>query len=397
MAETELTNRLLKLAKLNGGELGRLANQLAEDLQDINARKRWSLLDVRREFEAAARLTTSSRWSTSRLGNRVPAIMKRVIDRTVSLLSTITPILYLVPVGLTWYHLRSALNGFSSLDLPDGESLDFLTFWSGAEGEYSGMLLPDVAIVIVAVLGLIASLHLLVGDVKESVIGSHLNEIIRDVQLELARSRAVTPEEMSDALTTAAQFMEQSLSRASVTLESLSTLSTGLSGVTNSLLEVSNSLIDSASRIESVVAPLKEVPSAMERALVGIESLPDRLTNLQREIDKSSANLLVASEIIRESSIAGNNLLSNSKSAAESISMLSSNAAQTVKTIEQAGEMISRWHQIVSSQTPHTVVMREFSEQMKEILTRIEQIADEFRFSANEYRRVNDEFRGKKG
>lgn len=119
------------------GERSELVAQLASALDDPERKSRWSLIDIRREIEVRPDSQTERN------------------DLILNIVSVFHTASYLLPVGFTWFHLSSAMRKFREAAdaLGPGESLNFLSFWTGADAsQYLGMKLQTVGIYIVFLL-----------------------------------------------------------------------------------------------------------------------------------------------------------------------------------------------------------------------------------------------------
>ena len=106
-----LKSKLEEWAKENPGAQAELALRIAAQLSSKETRTRWSLVDIRSEFQARAQQPNITFWK---------------------ILNSVLVAAYLFPVGFAWYHLWRAFKEFRevSLALPEGVSVDFLTFWN---------------------------------------------------------------------------------------------------------------------------------------------------------------------------------------------------------------------------------------------------------------------------
>jgi ABC-type transporter Mla subunit MlaD len=315
----------------------------------------------------------------------------------INLIDKILPLAYLVPIGITWFHLQGVLSAYklSGSQLAPGESIDFLSLWSGARPDlFDGTQMATVAVQVFWSIVVIAILHALSSTQNENdKIDQELDALILDIQLELSKSRAVTPQELSDSLTEAASKLEAALQQTSSTLSSLNDVSSKMQHAADTLNDVSSSMSASAASVEAAVQPLIELPTSIDRALAGISGLPERLIQVQQKIDASTSNLSLVAEMTR--SIVNNNedVAAQSRQLLEAIRQINATTSESVSVLRDSARVVTELSEIVDGHRPHSVVMRETAELMKEVRDSMNRVADEFRYSAEQYKRVNDEHR----
>jgi uncharacterized phage infection (PIP) family protein YhgE len=164
-------------------------------------------------------------------------------------------------------------------------------------------------------------------------------------------------------------------------------------GAANTLGSVSDSLASSAFRIENAVQPLVSLPTSIDHALLGISGLPEKLMQVQQKIDASTSNLSLVAEMMR--SIAGGNeeVMSQSQTLLNGIKQINATVSESVGILRDSAKVVLELSAVVEGHRPHSVVMRETAEIMKEVRNSMDQIANEFKYSAIEYQKVNDEHR----
>ena len=373
MTSTALSQRLNTWAEQHSGTRSELARKLSSDLGEKDAGTLWSLVNIRAEFESR----TSNEYNTL-----LPSAHVRWS---------------LVPIGITWFHLQGVLSAYklSGSQLAPGESIDFLSLWSGARPDlFDGTQMATVAVQVFWSIVVIAILHALSSTQNENdKIDQELDALILDIQLELSKSRAVTPQELSDSLTEAASKLEAALQQTSSTLSSLNDVSSKMQHAADTLNDVSSSMSASAASVEAAVQPLIELPTSIDRALAGISGLPERLVQVQQKIDASTSNLSLVAEMTR--SIVNNNedVAAQSRQLLEAIRQINATTSESVSVLRDSARVVTELSEIVDGHRPHSVVMRETAELMKEVRDSMNRVADEFRYSAEQYKRVNDEHR----
>ena len=398
MTSTALSQRLNTWAEQHSGTRSELARKLSSDLGEKGAGTLWSLVNIRAEFESRTSNDYNTTWiDRGPFARLLPSRAKYILQFVINLIDKILPLAYLVPIGITWFHLQGVLSAYklSGSQLAPGESIDFLSLWSGARPDlFDGTQMATVAVQVFWSIVVIAILHALSSTQNENdKIDQELDALILDIQLELSKSRAVTPQELSDSLTEAASKLEAALQQTSSTLSSLNDVSSKMQHAADTLNDVSSSMSASAASVEAAVQPLIELPTSIDRALAGISGLPERLVQVQQKIDASTSNLSLVAEMTR--SIVNNNedVAAQSRQLLEAIRQINATTSESVSVLRDSARVVTELSEIVDGHRPHSVVMRETAELMKEVRDSMNRVADEFRYSAEQYKRVNDEHR----
>jgi ABC-type transporter Mla subunit MlaD len=398
MTSTDLSQRLDAWASQHSGTRSELARKLSKDLADNDAGTLWSLVDIRAEFASRKSNDYTATWlNTGLVARLLPISAKNRLQLVVGLVEQLLPLAYLVPIGITWFHLQGVLSAYrsSGARLKPGETIDFLSLWSGSRPDlFSGTQMATVAVQVFWSIVLIAVLHALASTQRESdQIDHELDELILEIQLVLSKSRAVTPQELSDSLTQAANKLESVLKQTSESLMSLNDTSFKMEHAADTLNSVSNSMSASAASVEVAVQPLISLPASIENALKGIGGLPDRLMQVQQKIDASTSNLALVAEMTRSIVTNNEDVASQSRQLLDSIRQVNAMTSESASVLKDTARIVTELSEIVDGHRPHSVVMRETAEIMKGVRNSMDQIADQFKYSADQYRQVNDEHR----
>jgi len=120
----ETAGQLREWASKENNPRGEFAKLLANAMDDPKQAGPWSLLDIRREFETRSGLSTIGRAGWPRY---VLALLRSALLAG-----------YLIPVLVTWLHLRSVVREFAVFEAANadqgGPSVNLLTFWAGGYG-----------------------------------------------------------------------------------------------------------------------------------------------------------------------------------------------------------------------------------------------------------------------
>ncbi len=402
---TELSQNLEMWSADNPGEQGEFAKQLAAGLRNPSKASLWSLIDIPAEFERRA----SSQSTYLLISNlqRIPFVRSnQAIAKVTNVLNTILgwfdkvlPLFYLLPIAITWFSLSDVVKNYRNLgpNISEEERVDFLTYWSGAENsavQYLGTPLSEVASNVFAFLAIMIFLHLLTIPGKaESPNSKVLRALSLEAQLTFAKSRAVTPDELTDTLSIASNQLKTALEQSTTSMQSMAGMNEKLLSVVNTLGNVSNSLSASAQKIEYSVQPLALLPTQLSEIFSSVGALPANLANVQQEIQRSAENLAAVSQTIQK--MAQLNSAANGETATflENLTKAQLVASDFVARMDNANRTIEDLAGQLQDREPHLVQLRTITEQFNNSVRSLHNIAEEFRYSADQYRAVNDAHR----
>ena len=402
---TELSQNLETWSANNPGEQGEFAKQLAVGLTDPSKASLWSLIDIPGEFER--RSSDDSTYLVVANLKRFPffrnskAALKvtKTLNSILGVIDRVLPLFYLLPIAITWFSLSNVVRNYRELGTKLGEleKVDFLTYWSGAGklgSQYPGTPLSEVASLVFAFLAIMILFHLLTfSSQSESSNSKVLRALSLEAQLTFAKSRAVTPDELTDTLSIASNQLKTALEQSTSSMQSMAGMNEKLVSVVNTLGNVSNSLSASAQKIEYSVQPLALLPTQLSEIFSSIGALPASLATVQHEIQRSAENLADVSQTIQK--MAQLNSASNDQTAAflENLTKAQLVASDFVSKMDNANRTIEDLAGQLQDREPHLVQIRTITEQFNNSVRSLHDIAEEFRYSADQYRAVNDAHR----
>jgi methyl-accepting chemotaxis protein len=382
--EQLLISKLSKWADENPGDQAEFLREAAAALGDSSQRAAWSFVDIPSEIEqrAATRSGVAS-WV-----------------RALSLVS------FLVPIFLTWFHLRSAASSFREVAerLEPGQSLDFLAFWSGASSEvgsselvkYSGTTLPATAAQVLYALVLIIGLQLWVS-IREPREKPAVSPVLRDLalqaQLAFFQSRSITPREVVDAMGEAANQLSETLSSTRESLGSIEEVAAAVVGSATTLNQVSESLRTSADSIANGVAPLVNLPQQLNEIVRAMENAADSLTETQGAL-ASTTNSVVA--VMGASKSAADDAARMSEATRDVLAVVTKAqtlVAEVAASIKEAAVASQKLGVVVTEHEPHVAILDRGVKAFLGAVEKLESIANEFKYSADRYAEVNESHR----
>jgi ABC-type transporter Mla subunit MlaD len=323
-----LKSKLEVWAKENPGAQAELALLISRQLGDKDAKTRWSLVDIRSEFQARAQQTNITFWK---------------------ILSSGLVAAYLFPVVLAWYHLWRAFKEFRevSLALPEGVSVDFLTFWNKGYADelrqLDGMPISQVAfwIALFVLLLLLAAAVIHYFEPDESVMTPELNNLILEVSLELGSSRAVRPEEIAEVLKSSGQKLKEGIDGLQTALTGTELIVAQVTHVSKSLSE-SSQMIDTASRgLRDSLEPLVGFAEVARSAESGFRSAGDYIKDAASTLSQGvTDNVRGFSQIVTDAASLSRTL-EDSRSSLERV--MQSNST----VVDRANQLGDKFSQII--------------------------------------------------
>jgi len=329
-----LEERLNEWAQNNPGRQADLAVKIANAIKSPAEMALWSLVDIRAEFEARAPEQAESRWW---------------IDPLIGAF-------FLVPVGFAWFHLFDVFSKFreASLRLPEGVSMDFLTFWNrgypDAARQTQSMPISQVALWVVVIIALIAFFNFALSkwDRASGVDTSELDSLILDTSLALGNSRAIRPEEIADVLKESGQYLILGLDNLRDALSGTEKIVAQVASVAVSLNESAQRIDDATRGLQSSMAPLADFSVTAKSAEQGLRGAGDTIRSAADSLASSVVSNVsglnqIKDELVRVAdSVAGSrsgldNVVSSASEVSVQVRKLSDRFAQIVDLTNQSG------------------------------------------------------------
>ena len=374
MSDQSLSNRLSKWAGDKSDGQSELARKLSKALTDKFETTLWSSLDLRAEFENRA--ADDSKW----------------VKRFAQLL----PISYLIPIFLTWVHLRSTLTSFQTASsMKQFANTNFISYWTGSVDSFQpGTKLQDVALQIVFALVAISLIHVVTRKMDSGLlISSELEELLLESQLQIAQRKAVTPQDIADSLTVASQKLEEALDKTSNAMQSMSNFSTTISNVVTGLQGVTNSLDTSANRVQSAVAPLINLPSSLNDVISGLAQIGTQIANTQTQMDTTAEHAFETATTMKAFLELSKSVSSDAERLMQKIQDAGNVSIGFVNTISKASGQASELANLVDNYSPNIIALREIAQIFSDTTDSLKKVASEFKVAADEYATVNNSYR----
>lgn len=385
--------------------------QLADAIDDPRQAGTWSLIDIRSEFAARNGSVASPVW----LGAARSALMP----------------FYVVPILITWWHLRNAVSEFSrfSASLPGESEVSFLTFWSGGYANAPDITTLQATAGWVAVVVLVIFLLQFAVTLLEEFMSSPVeppHDLLLAAQLQLASTRAMTPQEVTEVVSAAAMQLETALQSVQGAVESATNLVTIVGEASNALHKTSSAVEQTALRLEGALEPIGELRNSLadtstsivesSRALDAARSQMVEVSRAFAVIADATQNFRDSVGVVRAETERMASAVRNSGDALESVgsrlpqlvstaeriaSAAIDSAGETMKdslvaaaqnmreSVAGAGEVARHLANLTSGVSQHGPIMKD----MREITDRIEMSVNGIRNAVDEVKEAVEAFR----
>ncbi len=384
MSNADLQQKLTAWVGGRTDATSNFAKRLAEAIGSPKLQKLWAFIDIRREFESLITDPEDLAAHSSRFAWR------RRVQKAL-------PILYVLPILFTWIELGLAVVSYREEARQSRGEVDFLAVWSGAQGGHIGLGFQWVAVGIVVAVILIIAAHVFNAWTTARINRLGLNRyedisaLILEAQLVLVKSRAVTPEEMADSLTSAAGALQDALAEVAGVLPRFETISTRLDDVVSGLATASHNL-DSTSRVIGAAADsLNDLPGRAAPLIRALGEAPEALQDMLTVFARTSEE---ANQVNRSIVDAGVKLTDESARVAGAISAVGRQLSDLVRQVEgvaAAASIAQDLAQSLESATPVALIFRDGSEQIRGAIEALGKMVEELKYAADQYKAVNDE------
>jgi ABC-type transporter Mla subunit MlaD len=399
VTDKELKSQLRSWAGERTDAIATLVTRLARDLDDPEKRKLWAFVNLRAEFDA-------------HLEDPDEVVSDSKLRKVVSCTSSVLPILYVFPIFFTWLDLFFAIGEYraAARELEPGETLDFLALWSGAIGDGSSLGFQPVAVTIASCV-LLIMLALLSNRIFDYFVNRlrnkrlwELDALLLNAELFLAKSRAVTPEELSDSLTVAAGALEGALKSVAEVLPRFDTISTRLDNVVSGLSEVSTSLGTTASSIAEAATPLADLPERVKPLLLALDAAQSQLQQLAHQLDESHRNAASVNKslanLAKDLSAEVGDIKESATKITDKIGKLVEDLSKTVPVLTDIPQVLADYASRIEAvarqlelTTPVAIAMKEGASAFHAANDDLRKIVNNLREAADIFARVNDEYR----
>ena len=290
----EIIDQLTSWSESHHGERAAFAKVIASEMTTKSRKSSLGLIDLRREFE--------SRTETRVLIKN--AKFQSVLARLRRHSEKVRPFvlaMYLLPIAFTWFELSRVIDAFVgySRNSSTEENANLISYWAGGyNNAYSGSQLQEVGVKIAVFILILVALQLVIDSLtrEHSEISPELNSLIFNVQLELAKSRSLTPQEFTEAISSAAESLEIALTTITSVVEEASSMIGNISQATDGLTTASLTIQTVSGRLESALAPIVNLETSLSTANSIIQSSTKAMSEMRDSMAVANSNLSVFSD-----------------------------------------------------------------------------------------------------
>ncbi len=375
--KSDVIARLSDWAESHKGERADFAKVLAEEMASDNRRGALSLLDIRREFESRPG-ATGFKW----LRSSVVAC-------------------YLIPIMYTWFELRDVTKEFLTYSegLPDKTIVNLISFWSGGyNNAYGGRPLQTVAFLIFLFVLFLIAATIYVELNGDQDLTPELNTLIFDVQLELAKTRALTPQEFTKTISAAAASLEVALHTITTTVEEASSMIGNISTATNEISTATTELADASRAIgkvsvglEKALEPIVNLESSLNSANGTIRASTDALAQMRDSLSLATGKLSSMGEMTDRIATATTRLMAQVTTAGNTLGATENRLGDAVNAASEIADRLSEVVRTTEIHEPHLVTMSRITQSLSETVSKIDRTVQEVKIAVETFSRVNSD------
>ena len=378
----DVIRQLTEWSTSHTGERAAFAKTLADEMSSDNRKGALSLIDVRREFE--------SREETSKF-------------RFADLIRAFVTAFYLAPIGFTWWELRQVISGFA--DFSNGSSgirnATLISFWAGGyNNAYNGVHLQTVSLVIALFIACLLTAQFLTDflGTDDAAMSPELNSLIYSTQLELAKVRALTPQEFTETISSAAESLELALMTITSVVEEASSMIGNISQATDGLTIASQSIQTVSVRLESALAPIVNLESSLSSANSTIQSSTRAMEEMRNSMSSALSSLASVSEqtsLIGKASVAveaaTTRLMGQVTAAGNALSATDDRLRSAMTSASQISERLADVVSSTEIHEPHLATMSRIAQSLSETVYSIQSTVQEVKAATSRFEELNHE------
>ena len=290
----EIIDQLTSWSESHHGERATFAKVIASEMTSKDRKGTLGLVDVRREFESR---TETRVWIKNAKFQSILARLRRHSGKV----RPIVLAMYLLPIAFTWLELSQVISAFADFaNNPATEkNANLISYWAGGyNNAYPGPKLQTVGIIISVSIFVLTAVQLVIDALNQehSDISPELNSLIFNVQLELAKSRSLTPQEFTEAISSAAESLEIALTTITSVVEEASSMIGNISKATDGLTTASLTIQTVSGRLESALAPIVNLETSLSNANSTIQSSTQAMAEMRDSMTTALTSLSAFSE-----------------------------------------------------------------------------------------------------
>jgi hypothetical protein len=390
----EIIDQLTSWSESHHGERAAFAKVLASEMTSKSRMGTLGLIDVRREFEA--------RTETRTFKNKLIQISATFFRNQKSKIRAAVLAMYLLPIAFTWLELSHVIDAFIdySNGLPPERNANLISFWAGASNDYTGTSLQVVGFRIFLFILFLFFSQLLIDwfNKEESEISSELNSLIFNVQLELAKSRSLTPQEFTEAISSAAESLEIALTTITSVVEEASSMIGNISQATDGLTTASLTIQTVSGRLESALTPIVNLESSLNNANSTIQSSTQAMAEMRNSMATALSSLSAFSEgtdIIGKTSVAveaaSTRLMAQVVAAGNALGATDDRLSRALASASEIADRLANVASSTETHEPHLATMTRIAQSLSDTAHMIHTSVQEVKAATSLFEELNRE------
>lgn len=392
----EIIDQLTSWSESHHGERAAFAKQIANEMTSKSRKGALGLLDIRREFESRSETPT---WIHNANFQSTIAFLRRHSGKV----RPIVLAMYLLPIAITWLGLSHVISAFAdySNSLSINENANLISYWAGGyNNSYPGTKLQTIGIFVFAIIAVLGVSQLTMDALSQehSDISPELNSLIFNVQLELAKSRSLTPQEFTEAISSAAESLEIALLTITSVVEEASSMIGNISKATDGLTTASLTIQTVSGRLESALAPIVNLESSLSHANSTIQSSTQAMTEMRNSMTAANSSLSTFSDgtdKLGKTSLAVETaitrLMGQVASAGNALGATDDRLAQALTSASEIAERLANVVSSTESHEPQLVTMNRIAQSLADTAQSIHSSVQEVKAATALFEQLNRE------
>jgi methyl-accepting chemotaxis protein len=392
----EIIDQLTSWAESHHGERAAFAKVLASEMTSKSRMGTLGLIDVRREFEAR---TETNLWIKNKKFQSILLTLRRHLGK----IRPVVLAMYLLPIAFTWFELSRVIDAFVGFSKNPSaeENANLISFWAGAyNNAYAGSHLQEVGVKIAVFIFILVALQLIIDSLTQehSEISPELNSLIFNVQLELAKSRSLTPQEFTEAISSAAESLEIALTTITTVVEEASSMIGNISQATDGLTTASLTIQTVSGRLEGALAPIVNLESSLSNANSTIQSSTHAMAEMRNSMTAALSSLSAFSDgtdIIGKTSVAveaaSTRLMVQVAAAGNALGATDDRLSRALISASEIADRLANVASSTETHEPHLATMARIAQSLSDTAHSIHITVQEVKAATSTFEQLNRE------
>ena len=392
----EIIEQLTSWSESHHGDRAAFAKVIAGEMTSKSRKGTLGLVDVRREFESR---TETHVWIKNAKFQSLLARLRRHSGKVRPFVLA----MYLLPIAFTWLELSQVISAFADFaNNPSTEkNANLISYWAGGyNNPYSGLKLQTVGIIISVSIFVLVAVQLVIDALNQehSEISPELNSLIFNVQLELAKSRSLTPQEFTEAISSAAESLEIALTTITSVVEEASSMIGNISQATDGLTTASLTIQTVSGRLESALAPIVNLETSLSNANSTIQSSTQAMAEMRDSMTTALTSLSAFSEgtdMIGKTSVAveaaSTRLMAQVAAAGKALGATDDRLSNALTSASEIADRLANVASSTETHEPHLATMARIAQSLSDTAHSIHTSVQEVKAATSLFEELNRE------